>query len=43
VKIYRRQGAAFAAAAELAMEKDDILTSPLFPGFAVELTKLFVG
>jgi Uma2 family endonuclease len=41
VKIYRQESGAFGAATDLAMEKGESLTSPLFPGFALELTKLF--
>ena len=41
IKIYRRSDDAFALAAELFAEQQDVLTSPLLPGFAVSLREIF--
>ncbi len=41
VKIYRRVAAGFQRVAELAMENQDSLTTPLLPDFALPLQKLF--
>lgn len=41
IKIYRRGDSAFVRAAELSAESDDILTTPLLPGFELKLTDAF--
>ncbi len=41
VKIYRRAGEKFDRQIELSSEAGDILTTPLLPGFAAPLAKLF--
>jgi Uma2 family endonuclease len=41
VKIYRRNGASFVRAAELSTENGGEITSPLLPGFALDVTLVF--
>ena len=41
IKIYRRSGDAFPRAAELSVEHEDTLTTPLLPDFSVALTEIF--
>ena len=42
VKVYRKAGDRFDRPIELSSEAGDTLTTPLLPGFAVPLAKLFV-
>lgn len=41
VKLYRRNGEAFGLAGELSAAEGDAITSPLLPGFALDLRKVF--
>jgi len=41
VKIYRREGDAFARVAEIATETGGTITSPLLPGFALDVNDVF--
>jgi Uma2 family endonuclease len=41
IRIYRRKGDAFARPTELTREAGDILTTPLLPGFALPLERIF--
>ena len=41
VRVYRREGDVFARAIELSREHDDVLTSPLLPGFDLPLARIF--
>ena len=41
VKVYRQVESAFARVAELSAEHEDVLTTPLLPGWSVALTKIF--
>jgi Uma2 family endonuclease len=41
IKIYRRDGDKFARVAELSVEHEDVLTTPLLPDFAVHLAEIF--
>jgi len=41
IKIYRRAGEGFARVAELSVEHDDALTTPLLPDFSVPLAEVF--
>ena len=41
IRIYRREGARFARAAELALESGDTLTTPLLPALELPLVKIF--
>lgn len=42
ITLYRRTGdGSFPRVAELARASDDVLTSPLLPGFAMRLAELF--
>lgn len=41
VRVYRRQGERFGRAIELALEAGDTLTTPLLPGLALPLDKIF--
>ncbi|HEX9981694.1 MAG TPA: Uma2 family endonuclease [Thermoanaerobaculia bacterium] len=43
VKVYRREGDRFARMAELSTEEGAALTSPLFPGLRINLTKVFAA
>ncbi len=43
VKIYRRSGAAFARVAELSAGSGGAITSPLLPGFTLDLNVVFAG
>jgi Uma2 family endonuclease len=41
IRIYWREGARFARAAELALESGDTLTTPLLPALELPLVKIF--
>ncbi len=41
VKVYRRRDARFERVAELTLEREDVLSSPLLPGLAIPLTTVF--
>ena len=41
IKVYRLSGGRFERVAELSLERDDALTSPLFPGLALRLAEIF--
>jgi len=41
IKIYRRDGDAFARAAELSAEQQDMLSTPLLQDFSVALAEIF--
>jgi Uma2 family endonuclease len=41
VRVYLRDGAAFARPAELSTDKDDVLITPHLPGLEIRLTRLF--
>jgi Uma2 family endonuclease len=41
IRIYRREGEAFARPTELTREAGDVLTTPLFPGFTLPLERVF--
>jgi Uma2 family endonuclease len=41
VKVYRRAGERYERVAELALEKGDVLTTPLLPGLDLPLAKIF--
>jgi len=41
VRVYRRQGNAFARLLELARKADDVLTTPVLPGFELPLSRIF--
>jgi Uma2 family endonuclease len=41
IRIYQRQGDGFARARELSREANDVMTSPLFPGFDLSLETIF--
>ncbi len=43
VKVYRRAEDAFARVAELSVEHEDVLTTPLLPGWSVALTEIFAS
>jgi len=41
IRVYRRRGAAFAAAGELSRNAGDVLTTPLLPGLDMPLARIF--
>jgi Uma2 family endonuclease len=41
IKVFRRTGDRYTRVAELALENDDILTTPLLPGLELRLAKIF--
>ena len=41
IRIYQRQGDGYARARELSRDTDDVMTSPLFPGFDLPLETIF--
>ena len=41
VRVYRREGAAFAAPVDLTRDAGDVLTTPLLPGLTLPLTRVF--
>jgi len=41
IKIYRRDGGAFVLAAELSAGQEDMLSTPLLPGFSLHLAEIF--
>ena len=41
--VYRRRNDTFAPAAELRLENDDVLTTPLLPEFSARLVEIFAG
>jgi Uma2 family endonuclease len=41
VRVYRREGEGFGRAVELSVEAGDVLTTPLLPGLALPLSRLF--
>jgi Uma2 family endonuclease len=43
IKIYRRVNDTFVRAAELSVEHDDVLTTPLLSGFSVALAEIFAS
>ena len=43
VKIYRRVDDQFARVAELTVERDEVLTTPLLPEFGVSLAEVFAS
>jgi len=43
IKVYRRVEGTFTRAAELSSEHDDVLTTPLLPGFSVKLADVFAS
>jgi Uma2 family endonuclease len=43
IKVYRRTGETFVKAEELSVEEDDVLTTPLLPGWSARLAEVFLS